>query len=170
MLDRVLTPITGFGFNGNMGYGLSSVLNGLRGGVISSILKGFANQYPILKPLLGQIGPRQPTSYPPTLTPSAVNPSIPVVQGVPQMQEIPQEVIEQDKEFLNQLSERDAMFANPVDYIRGGTGGNSAGAGSSGLKVQYESTGEVWIVNNTGEFVRFANDTEATTGLPMEEQ
>jgi len=140
MLDKVLTPITGFGFNGNMGYGLSSTLNGLRGGVISSILKGYSNQYPMLKPLLGQIGAKPPVSYPPTLTRSVVNPKVPVVQGIPQMQEIPQDVIEQDKAsleqdkaflqesyqrdvdkaFLQESYQQDAMLADPVGFIRGG--------------------------------------------------
>jgi hypothetical protein len=46
-----LTNITGFGFNGNMGYGLQSVLEGLQGGVLSSILQGFATQFSILSPL-----------------------------------------------------------------------------------------------------------------------
>jgi hypothetical protein len=46
-----LNSITGFGFNGNMGYGLQSVLEGLQGGVLSSILQGFATQFSILSPL-----------------------------------------------------------------------------------------------------------------------
>jgi hypothetical protein len=48
--DKV-SQITGFGFNGNMGQGLGSVLEGLRGGVITSILQGFATQFSILSPL-----------------------------------------------------------------------------------------------------------------------
>jgi hypothetical protein len=43
--------ISGFGFNGNMGFGLQSVLEGLQGGVLSSILQGFATQFSILSPL-----------------------------------------------------------------------------------------------------------------------
>jgi len=43
--------ITGFGFNGNMGFGLQSVLEGFQGGVLSSILQGFATQFSILSPL-----------------------------------------------------------------------------------------------------------------------
>jgi hypothetical protein len=46
-----LNSITGFGFNANMGYGLQSVLEGLQGGVLSSILQGFATQFSILSPL-----------------------------------------------------------------------------------------------------------------------
>jgi hypothetical protein len=46
-----ISQITGFGFNGNMGQGLGSVLNGLRDGVITSILEGFATQFSILSPL-----------------------------------------------------------------------------------------------------------------------
>jgi hypothetical protein len=45
--------ITGFGFNGNMGYGLQSVLEGFQGGVLTSILQGFATQFSILAPLFG---------------------------------------------------------------------------------------------------------------------
>jgi len=46
-----ISSITGFGFNGNMGFGLQSVLEGLQGGVLSSILKGFATQFSILAPI-----------------------------------------------------------------------------------------------------------------------
>lgn len=46
-----ISQITGFGLNGNMGYGLQSVLQGLQGGVLSGILNGFATQFSILAPL-----------------------------------------------------------------------------------------------------------------------
>lgn len=46
-----LSQITGFGFNGNMGFGLESVLEGIQGGVFSSILEGFASQFSILAPI-----------------------------------------------------------------------------------------------------------------------
>ena len=43
-----ISSITGFGLNGNMGFGLQSVLQGLQGGVLASILNGFATQFSIL--------------------------------------------------------------------------------------------------------------------------
>jgi hypothetical protein len=46
-----ISSITGFGFNGNMGYGLQSVLQGFQNGVLSGILQGFATQFSILAPL-----------------------------------------------------------------------------------------------------------------------
>lgn len=46
-----ISKITGFGFNGNMGFGLESVLEGLQGGVLASILQGFATQFSILSPI-----------------------------------------------------------------------------------------------------------------------
>jgi hypothetical protein len=46
-----LSSITGFGFNGNMGFGLGSVLQGLQNGVLSSILQGFSTQFSILAPI-----------------------------------------------------------------------------------------------------------------------
>ena len=46
-----ISKITGFGFNGNMGFGLESVLEGLQGGVLASILQGYATQFSILSPL-----------------------------------------------------------------------------------------------------------------------
>lgn len=55
-LFRQVSAATGFGFNGNMGYGFASVLQGLRGGVLSSILSNFSAQYPILTPLIGGLG------------------------------------------------------------------------------------------------------------------
>lgn len=47
-----ISSITGFGFNGNMGYGLQSVLQGYQNGVLSGILEGFATQFSILAPLI----------------------------------------------------------------------------------------------------------------------
>jgi hypothetical protein len=46
-----ISSITGFGFNGNMGYGLQSVLQGFQNGVLSGILQGFATQFSILAPI-----------------------------------------------------------------------------------------------------------------------
>lgn len=80
-LSQLLAPIsqiTGFGFNGNMGFGFASVLNGLRGGVISSILTNFAGQYPILGALLGLLNTTAPppnAPAPPTVEPSPVAPA-----------------------------------------------------------------------------------------------
>lgn len=48
-----ISTVTGFGFNGNMGFGLQSVLQGLQGGVLASILNGFATQFSIIAPLFG---------------------------------------------------------------------------------------------------------------------
>jgi len=46
-----ISKITGFCFNGNMGYGLQSVLEAQREGVISGIMRNYATQFPILAPL-----------------------------------------------------------------------------------------------------------------------
>jgi hypothetical protein len=46
-----ISKITGFGFNGNMGFGLESVLEGFQGGVLASILQGYATQFSILSPI-----------------------------------------------------------------------------------------------------------------------
>lgn len=51
-----ISSMTGFGFNGNMGYGFQSVLEGLQGGVVRSILGNYANQYSVLAPILGGLG------------------------------------------------------------------------------------------------------------------
>ena len=51
-----LPSIAGFGFNGNMGFGLQSVLQGVQGGVVRSIFTEFANQYDVLAPLLAGTG------------------------------------------------------------------------------------------------------------------
>jgi hypothetical protein len=65
-----ITLITGYGFNGNMGYSFAGLLNNARGGVINSILTDFAAQYKILGPLLGGGlnggGYEPPISYTPT--------------------------------------------------------------------------------------------------------
>lgn len=59
-----ISKITGFGFNGRMGYGLQSVLQGTSEGVISSILKGFATQFPILSPLYAGRSIQPVSQYP----------------------------------------------------------------------------------------------------------
>lgn len=48
-----ISKMTGFGFNGNMGFGFQSVLQGLQGGVVRSILSNYASQYSVLAPILG---------------------------------------------------------------------------------------------------------------------
>jgi hypothetical protein len=58
-----LSQITGYGFNGNMAYGLASVLQGMQGGVINGILTNFAAQYNILGPLLAGGNYQPPISY-----------------------------------------------------------------------------------------------------------
>lgn len=61
-----ISKMTGFGFNGNMGFGFQSVLNGFSGGVLSTILSKYASQYNILSPLLnGQ--PDTSSGYTPKL-------------------------------------------------------------------------------------------------------
>jgi hypothetical protein len=121
-----VSQITGFGFNGNMGYGFVSVLQGLQGGVISSILNNFAGQYPILTSLLGLINtttPPQNASQPPTITPSPVAPNNNNIktgkQGVPVVQReqenvIPDELVREDRALLNALQ----GGQNAIDYIR----------------------------------------------------
>jgi len=83
-----ISKMTGLGFNGNMGYGLAGVLQGLQGGMVSSILKNYSRQYPILAPLL-TLAPGVSTvtynqSYKPLYTPSPINPAIKITQkGMP---------------------------------------------------------------------------------------
>ena len=62
-----ISSMTGFGFNGNMGFGFQSVLQGLQGGVIRSILGNYAAQYNILNPLLQGAGNKKPPVYAPNL-------------------------------------------------------------------------------------------------------
>lgn len=67
-----ISSITGFGLNGNMGFGLQSVLQGLQGGVLASILNGFATQFSILAPLFtGGLNTPPPPSYPNSTVPFA---------------------------------------------------------------------------------------------------
>lgn len=58
-----ISSITGFGLNGNMGYGLQSVLQGLQGGVLASIMNGFARQFSIIAPLFSGISNSTSTTY-----------------------------------------------------------------------------------------------------------
>jgi hypothetical protein len=86
-----LSKITGFGFNGNMGFGFESVLEGLQGGVITSILTNFASQYAILSPLVGlapNIGSTLNASTPPSLQPALAG-GQPTAQGIVQPQTVP---------------------------------------------------------------------------------
>jgi len=93
-----VSKASGFGFNGNMGYGFGSVLNGVRGGVLSSILTNFSAQYPILTPLLGLLGGSGAGAAGggnnTSLFTSPVNPNIKTaVGGIVQPQQIPQPVL-----------------------------------------------------------------------------
>lgn len=92
-----LGDLAGFGYNGNMGYGLQNLLNNLRGGVLSSILNNFKNQYPILNGILspwGNSALSNGTSFPPGLKGFRGNPNVVVdSQGIPQPQQMPQRPI-----------------------------------------------------------------------------
>jgi hypothetical protein len=59
--------ITGYGFNGNMGYGFQSVLQGVQGGVIRGLATNFASQYGVLGPLVAGKALSTPQSYTPVL-------------------------------------------------------------------------------------------------------
>lgn len=91
IINRIIPPeasalfaqasqILGVGFNGNMGYGLGSILKTLEGGVISSVLSNFANQYPILTPLVNTVSPGGLAGnvLPPGYTSWIANPSVAV--------------------------------------------------------------------------------------------
>jgi phage-related protein len=58
-----ISKMTGFGFNGNMGFGFESVLQGLQGGVLRSILSKYAQQYNVIAPLLAGAGNAQTPAY-----------------------------------------------------------------------------------------------------------
>lgn len=105
LLNNILPPglsqqfskiarMTGFGFNGNMGYGFESVLKGLQGGVISSILKDYSAQYSVLTPLV-KTGSSEPNiqGVPPALGQSSIGSNQAVAQGVVQPQAMPQRPI-----------------------------------------------------------------------------
>jgi phage-related protein len=58
-----IESITGFGFNGNMGFGLQNVLEGFQNGVLSGILQGFATQFSILSPIFSGVSDAAPPSF-----------------------------------------------------------------------------------------------------------
>jgi hypothetical protein len=62
-----ISLITGYGFNGNMGYGFQSVLQGVQGGVIHGLASKFASQYSMLSPLIAGKSLSTPTNYTPVL-------------------------------------------------------------------------------------------------------
>jgi len=64
-----ISSITGFGLNGNMGFGLQSVLQGLQGGVLASVFNGFARQFSILAPLFASPPTTGPGSFSNTTVP-----------------------------------------------------------------------------------------------------
>jgi hypothetical protein len=61
---KMIQDITGLGFNGRMGFGLESVLRGFQGGVLSTIMEGFATQFAILSPLFTGRSIQPPSEYP----------------------------------------------------------------------------------------------------------
>lgn len=74
------SQILGVGFNGNMGYGLGSILKTLENGVVSSVLSNFSNQYPILTPLVNSVTPKGGLAgvLPPGYTSWVANPAVAV--------------------------------------------------------------------------------------------
>lgn len=121
-LTAKISQITGFGFNGNMGYGLQSVLEGLKDGALRSILTNFANQYAILTPLLNSSTTNTlNASQPPTVTSSVVNSKVTVTkQGIPQPQTTPKKVVSEideatrksDQEFLTNSFIQDTVTSS----------------------------------------------------------
>jgi hypothetical protein len=85
-----IARMTGFGFNGNMGYGFESVLKGLQGGVISSVLSDYSSQYSVLTPLVktGSSEPNTP-NVSPMLKQSSIGSNQAVAQGIVQPQSMP---------------------------------------------------------------------------------
>lgn len=163
-----LNSITGFGFNGNMGYGLQSVLEGLQGGVLSSILQGFSTQFSILAPLFtGQSvtpdffgnetetapAPDNTTEYQTDSTSGTVaqvNPPRPNYTPV-------------STGTTTKASESGrGRFA-----ARNKTTSTTSSSNSSGLRVQIlnADVGEAYIVDKDGQVVREANQKEITTGV-----
>ena len=83
-----ISQMAGFGFNGNMGFGLASVLQGAQGGILSSILTNYSKQYAILTPLLtltpGVSTVTYNSNFIAAYKPSVINPAITVTQqGMP---------------------------------------------------------------------------------------
>lgn len=66
-----ISQVTGYGFNGNMGFGLESILQGARQGLVTGFLNNFITQYDVLAPLLGGRNTKSPIM--PGGTPSLVN-------------------------------------------------------------------------------------------------
>jgi hypothetical protein len=62
-----ISKMTGYGFNGNMGFAIDSVLQGVKGGVLRSIISNYSSQYSVLKPLLGGQGQEIPQGFLPLL-------------------------------------------------------------------------------------------------------
>lgn len=113
-----LSKITGFGFNGNMGFGFESVLEGLQGGVLTSILSNFASQYAILSPLLGvaqNTGTALNAAAPPALQPALAG-GQPTAQGIVQPQTTPPKPIP-DNTSTTASGEPEVRRAFPVGTI-----------------------------------------------------
>jgi hypothetical protein len=88
-----LGQVPGLGSVGNLGYGLAPVLESLKSGVIGETLSKFGNQLGIIGPALNLEAKAEPIhetakSNEVEIQGSAVNPNIPVAQGVP-VQTIP---------------------------------------------------------------------------------
>jgi hypothetical protein len=137
-----LGGISGFGFNGNMGYGFVSFLEAARGGILQSILNNFAAQYPILTPLLGMLyggsALTQNADTPPVVEPSDVNPDVKVTaktQSI-QPQTVPQPVIPDNtqSEALVNASNTISPIANRTNSIAPVTAGTTR-SGNTGTTV-----------------------------------
>jgi hypothetical protein len=94
-----LSQMTGFGFNGNMGYGLQSVLDGLKDGVIHSVLSNYSKQYAMLTPLVN-LSPGVKTAsvplntpYPVTVIKDPTNSNLSLSNGIPYSSRTPKQIL-----------------------------------------------------------------------------
>lgn len=67
-----ISQVTGYGFNGNMGYGIESILKASQEGLVTGFLNNFASQYSVLGPLIGGTAMQQ-TEEQAGANPSLVN-------------------------------------------------------------------------------------------------
>ena len=153
-----------------MGYGLQSVLEGLQGGVLSSILQGFSTQFSILAPLFtGQ-----------SVTPDFFNnetEATPTPDGTTEYQtdSTSGTVAQVNPPRPNYTPVSTGTTTKASESGRGrfaarnrsGTTASSSTGNSSGLRVQIfnADVGEAYIVDSEGQIVRGANDTEIATGV-----
>jgi hypothetical protein len=151
-----ISQVTGYGFNGNMGYGIETILKASQQGLVTGFLQSFANQYNVLAPLLGGTAP---VPAPETLggPPSLING---YNAGLNNRNVVRQPQYADNNSPTSTSTTPTPETAGMPSRAAIITGGNS---GTSNYKLQVGDF-EAYVVDKDGQVMRAASQAEINAG------